>query len=179
MSLHTHFIRASILATKRLIALLLLLCAAASFIRSAVADSDILYVGDAENNLVLRFNANTVAPIPGGSPSGVYVLPGSNDLDGPRGIFRLGDRLFVASQNQSKNGVPGQILRYKLFDGRPDGAFVPSTSRNPLYARWHHLLARRGLRRRYQPSPMTPLENLPPRPAPRLRCEDRQAPPSV
>ena len=137
MSLETHFVRASILTIKRLIASVLLVCAAVPFIRSAIADSDILYVGNASNplasnDLVLRFNANTGAAIPGGNPSGVFRLPGSNDLDGPRGILRLGDQLLVASQNQSKDGVPGQILRYKLFDGRPDGAFVPSGPKSPF-----------------------------------------------
>jgi hypothetical protein len=134
MSLRTHFVRASILAIKRLIISLLLLGAAAPFIRSAVADSDILYVCDASNNRVQRLNPNTGTAIPGGSPLGVFVLPGSNDLDGPRGLFRLGDRLFVASQNQSKDGVAGQILRYKLFDGAPDGAFVPSGKKSPFTA---------------------------------------------
>jgi hypothetical protein len=46
MSPDNHFVRASILATKRLIGSLLL-CAAALFTRPASAGPDILYVGDA------------------------------------------------------------------------------------------------------------------------------------
>jgi len=133
MPLEIHFVRASIFAIKRLIGSLLLLCAAAPFIRPAVADPAILYVCDASNNLIRRFNANTGATIPGGYPAGVFVLPGSNDLDGPRGIFQLGGSLFVASQNVSKSGTPGQILLYKLSNGRPDGVFVSSTSPKPPF----------------------------------------------
>ena len=147
MPFETHFVRASILAIKRLIISLLLLCAAAPFIRSAVADSDILYVGDSTQivdfslsppkvvdsiNLVRRFDANTGAAIPGGNPAGVYVVQDSNDLDGPRGIIRIGSQLLVGSQNITKTGVPGQILRYKLSDGRPDGVFVPSGDNSPF-----------------------------------------------
>ena len=105
--------------------------------------------------------SNTGAAIPGGSPLGVFVLPGSNDLDGPRGIIRLGDRLLVASQNQSKDGVAGQILRYKLFDGRPDGAFVPSGPKSPFTA--DGIIYWRGVVYASDISISdTPIENLPP-----------------
>lgn len=43
------------------------LLVAAGTIRSAVADSDILYVGDGTTNTVKRFNANTGSPISGGA----------------------------------------------------------------------------------------------------------------
>jgi WD40 repeat protein len=43
----------------------------------------------------------------------------------------LGDSLLVGSQNVSKTNVPGQILRYKLSNGRSDGAFVPSSKDSP------------------------------------------------
>ena len=145
MSLDTHFVRASIFPTKQLLASLLLLCVVAPSIRSAVAASDILYVGDAytifddddnpdSNNLVRRFDATTGLAILGGNPAGVYFFPSSdsNDLDGVRGIILLGGRLLVGSQNITKSGVPGQILRYKLHDGRPDGAFVASGDNSPF-----------------------------------------------
>jgi hypothetical protein len=98
----THFVRASILATKRLIGLMLL-CAAALLTRTATAGPDILYVGDATGpnpfatpgtNLIHRLDADTGAEILGGNPGGVYVLPGSNDLDGPRGVIQLRDSLL-------------------------------------------------------------------------------------
>jgi hypothetical protein len=146
MHLEIHLFRASILATKRLIGSLLLLCAAALFTRPASAGPDILYVGDATTivdpdtgkaldsiNLVRRFEAETGKEILGGNPAGVYFVPpvDSNDLDGPRGIFQFGDALFVGSQNITKTGTPGQILRYKVSDGRPDGVFVRS-SKDPF-----------------------------------------------
>jgi hypothetical protein len=141
MRLEIHFVRASIRATKRLIVTLLLLSAAALFTRPASAGPDILYVGDATGpnpfatpgtNLIRRLDADTGAAIPGGNPAGVYLAEGSNDLDGPRGIIQLRDSLLVGSQNITKTNVPGQILRYKVSDGRPDGAFVPPGKNSPF-----------------------------------------------
>jgi len=141
MSPDTHFVRASILATKRLIGSLLLLCAAALFTWPATAGPDILYVGDATGpdpfatpgtNRIHRLDADTGAIIPGGNPAGVYLAEGSNGLDGPRGIIQLRDSLLVGSQNITKTNIPGQILRYKVSDGRRDGAFVPSGDDSPF-----------------------------------------------
>jgi hypothetical protein len=69
MSPDTHFVRASIFPIKQLLASLLLLCVAAPSIRSAVADPDILYVGDGVPNKIRRFDAKTGSPISGGSSS--------------------------------------------------------------------------------------------------------------
>ena len=102
------------------------LLVAAGTIRSAVADSDILYVGDGTTNTVKRFNANTGSPISGGSSSGVFVLPKSGGLNGPRGLLIKSGKLLVVNQNVNQP-FAGEVLRYKLIDGAPNGALVPSS----------------------------------------------------
>jgi DNA-binding beta-propeller fold protein YncE len=81
-------------------------------------------VGDGVPNIIRRFDAKTGSPIRGGSSSGVFVQVQSGGLTGPRGLFTEGGKLFVVNQNVNlpKNG---EILRYKLNDGAPDGALVP------------------------------------------------------
>lgn len=122
---------------KHWVALVLLLLVAIGSIRSATANSDILYVDDVASNTVRRFNADTGSPIGGGSKSGVFVKQsgdvGSGGLDGPRGLFLASGRLFVANQNVNQP-YPGEVLRYELSDGLPAGALVPSSDPHAPFA---------------------------------------------
>lgn len=122
---HTNHTRALNFLAKLSIGPALLLLVAVGSIRSEVADSDILYVGEAANNTVRRFNANTGSPISGGSSSGVFVKPGSGGLLGPRGVLVKSGRLLVVNQNVGQP-KPGEVLRYKLNDGALDNALVSS-----------------------------------------------------
>jgi hypothetical protein len=107
----------------------LLLLVGAGSIRSQVPDSDILYVGDVTNNTVKRFGAVSGLPITGGSKSGVFVAPGSGGLAGPRGVLVKSGSLLVVNQNVDLPKL-GEVLRYKLADGAPDGALVSSSDAN-------------------------------------------------
>ena len=125
--------RSLYLLTKRWVAPVLLLLVAAVSIRSAVADSDILYVGDVNTNTVKRFDADTGQLLGGGNSGGVYFAPSSGGLFGPRGLLAISNKLFVVNQNvdQPKNG---EVLRYKLNDGVPDGALIPSSDSHAPFA---------------------------------------------
>ena len=111
----------------------LLLFVAAASVRSAAADSDILYIGDITSNTVRRFDANTGSPISGGSSIGVFVKPGSGGLSGPRGLLVKSGSLLVVNQNVDLP-FAGEVLRYKLNDGAPDGALVPSNDKHAPFA---------------------------------------------
>ena len=130
---HTNHTRALNFLAKLSIAPVLLLLVAVGSIRSEAADSDILYVGDGTTNTIIRFNANTGLKISGGSNFGVFNKPGSGGLAGPMGLLVKSGKLFVVNQNVDlpKNG---EILRYKLNDGVPDGALVPSSDKNAPFA---------------------------------------------
>ena len=86
---------------------------------------DSLYIGDAGDNTVKRFNAET------GEYLGAFVTEGSGGLDGPKGlIFTLG-QLFLVNQNVDQD-FAGEILRYR----RGTGAFLnPLVPCNPLLSR--------------------------------------------
>jgi hypothetical protein len=82
------------------------------------ATQDFLYVGDAINNTVQRFDAAT------GASLGTFVM-GNKSLDGPRGmIFDGAGHLLVANQNVNR-GKPGEILRYDAATGAFLGELVP------------------------------------------------------
>ncbi len=104
-------------------------------------------------NVVRRFNAKTGDPIPGGNPAGVYVVEDSNDLDGPRGIIRVGDRLLVGSQNITKTGEsPARSFATSFLTVGPTARLCHRTRPRPeiaIYPRWHGLLEGRRVCRRY------------------------------
>jgi hypothetical protein len=84
----------------------------------AVPSADSLYVGDAVNNTVQRFDAGT------GAALGTFV-DGSKSLDGPRGmVFDGQGHLLVVNQNANR-GKPGEILEYDAATGAFLGELVP------------------------------------------------------
>src|SRR5438874_9872168 len=72
---------------------------------------DILYVGDASDNTIKSFNADTAASLDGAK--GAFVTQGSGDLRGPRGLFIAGPELIVVNQNQGQPSLNGEILQYQ------------------------------------------------------------------
>ena len=139
MSLDTHFVRASIFPTKQL----------ARIPSSALRGGSLHPVGCRRLRYSLRgrrlhhFRTTTTIPTPTiSSDASTPLRAWPFSVETPRastsfhlqtattstgsGHHPLGGRLLVGSQNITKSGVPGQILRYKLHDGRPDGAFVAS-----------------------------------------------------
>ena len=139
----THSRRLLQFLNKLWIATVLLFLFAADCISSAVADSDILYVGNVATNTVRRFKAETGSPIDGGSASGVFVQSGSGGLSGPRGIIIVSGKLFVINQNVDLLKA-GEILRYRLGDGAPDDALVPFTDDDAPFAP-RGIVSRRGV----------------------------------
>lgn len=122
-------------------ALLLVLCsvlalAGALSIRSAFS-ADVLYIGDAADKTVKRFDAVSGAFLDGDlDPSNnpdAFVRSKSGGLVGPRGMFVDGEQLVVANENvESKQ--PGSVLRYNRDTGAFLGAWVPSTDKNAPFA---------------------------------------------
>src|SRR6266851_8397155 len=84
---------------------------------------DILYVGDASNNTIKSFNADTGASLDGAN--GAFITQRSGDLHGPRGLFIAGPELIVVNQNQDQPSLNGEILQYQLKDGSFTGPWVP------------------------------------------------------
>jgi hypothetical protein len=94
---------------------------------SAVAQ-DHLYVGDGADNTVKEFNATT------GAFEGNLVAPGSQGMNGPRGlIFRNNGQLLAVNQNVNEP-FNGAVLRYNGITGVPLGALVPQTDPNGPFA---------------------------------------------
>jgi glucose/arabinose dehydrogenase len=80
------------------------------------ATHDILYIGDAADSSVKRFDADT------GAYLGTLVAPGSAGLEGPRGlIFKNPGHLLVVNQNVDLT-ISGAILD---FNGRTGAAHAP------------------------------------------------------
>lgn len=63
----------------------------------------------------------------------MFVKSGSGGLAGPMGLIVKSGKLFVVNQNV---GLPkaGEVLRYKLIDGAPNGALVPSSDTHAPFA---------------------------------------------
>ena len=93
-----------------------------AFSLTAQADApheiDSLYIGDAGDNTVKRFNAKT------GEYLGNFVTLGSGGLDGPRGLIFTQGQLFLANQNVDQD-FAGEILRYRSDTGVFLSALVP------------------------------------------------------
>jgi hypothetical protein len=107
-----------------LIAVALLGALGASTSLSATSDS--LYIGDASDNTIKHFDAET------GQPLGVFV-PTSAGLVGPRGILHVDRRLLVSNQNVNLK-IPGEIDQFSIMDGTSLGALVPSTDPHAPFA---------------------------------------------
>ncbi len=110
-----------------------LLLLAATSLPSAIADPEILYVGDNGTNTVKRFNALTGQAIGGGHSAGVYVAPNSGGLFGPRALLVDSGKLLVVNQNQGQPSN-GEVLRYRLHDGSPEQPLVPASNVQSPYA---------------------------------------------
>ncbi len=92
------------------------------------ANHDILYVGDAADNSVKEFNADT------GAYLGTLVASGSGGLDGPRGlIFKNPGNLLVVNQNVDQS-FSGEILDYNGHTGAPKSPVVSHTDPNAPFA---------------------------------------------
>jgi hypothetical protein len=84
--------------------------------------ADSLFVGDASDNTVKRFDATT------GAYQGTLVAPGSGGLHDPRGlIFGQGHDLLVVSQNVNLP-LNGEVLRYDGETGAFDNKVVATTT---------------------------------------------------
>lgn len=110
-----------------------LLLLAASSLPSAIADPEILYVGDNGTNTVKRFNALTGQALGGGHSAGVYAASNSGGLFGPRALLVDSGKLLVVNQNQDQP-FNGEVLRYRLSDGFPDKPLVPASNVQSPYA---------------------------------------------
>jgi hypothetical protein len=89
---------------------------------ASAAESDSLYVGNAANDSVEKFDATT------GADLGTFVQPGSGGLHGPRGLL-FKDNLLVSNQNVGQS-FNGEIDEYSHVDGNFLGAIVPHTDAN-------------------------------------------------
>ena len=98
---------------------LLTLVAAALVAASATqpARADVLYIGDAGDNLVKRFDVATGTLDPGFTTSGLL---------GPNGMVIDGDRLIVVNQNVNTH-LSGEVLAFdKATDARPPSVALAS-----------------------------------------------------
>lgn len=89
-------------------------------------DKDILYIADVQDNSIKRFDAETGRFLD--KKIGALVSPGSNGLDGPRGMIidksHGVDDLIVVNQNVDQN-FAGEVLSYAALDGQFLGAKIP------------------------------------------------------
>jgi hypothetical protein len=91
--------------------------------------TDILYIGDVNDNTVKSFDANS------GNFIVTFVSSGSGGLNGPRGILFDGNgNLLVSNQNVNLTNIAGDILRYNGITGAFQGALVPDTDKNSPFA---------------------------------------------
>lgn len=88
------------------------------------SEGSVLYVGDAGDNSVKRFDAE-------GYYLGAFVPPGGG-LAGPRGMLKEGT-LLVANQNVGQS-FAGEIDQYARKDGTFLGALVPNSDPNGPFA---------------------------------------------
>lgn len=89
---------------------------------------DSLYVGDAADDTVKRFDAST------GASQGTFVASGAGNLHGPRGLI-FGDRgnLLVSNQNVGLSGN-GSVLRFDGSTGAFLGELVSPTDPHAPYS---------------------------------------------
>jgi hypothetical protein len=86
---------------------------------------DSLYIGDAADNTIKRFDAQT------GAFFSVFVQ--NAGLRGPRGILHVGSNLLVSNQNVNEP-FPGEIDQFSIANGKSLGGLVPSTSPDAPFA---------------------------------------------
>jgi DNA-binding beta-propeller fold protein YncE len=90
--------------------------------------ADSLYVGDAGDNTVKRYDATS------GAYQGVFVSRSNGGLHGPAGlIFDQSINLELANQNVDL-GTPGEILIYDGATGKYAGALVRNSDPNAPFA---------------------------------------------
>ena len=90
--------------------------------------TDSLYIGDAKDNTVQRYD------VPTRDFGGTFVTSNSGGLNGPRGmIFDHDGNLLIANQNVD-SPVAGEILRYNGKTGAFMGALVPSSDPDAPFA---------------------------------------------
>src|SRR4051794_3352481 len=126
-----------------------MLCAAVVLVPASRAEdkanSDSLYLADAGDNKVKRFNASTGA-FQGVFVTPTFVTPNISEPDGPRGlVFGLHRELLLASQNLFKP-FAGDILEYDGQSGAFRRVFVShDDSRNkPPFAPDGIIILRQG-----------------------------------
>lgn len=99
--------------------------------------ADILYIGDAADSTVKRFDAESGEFLDGDldptNDPDAFVRSGDGGLAGPRGMFLDGEHLVVANQNIGLK-VAGAVLRYNRADGTFHSAWVPSADKNAPFA---------------------------------------------
>src|SRR5262245_24857900 len=95
--------------------------------RAVPSTADILYVGDAGNNTVQRFDADT------GASLGTFV-DNSKSLKGPRGMIFDGDGHFLLANQNAGRGKTGEIMRYDAGTGVFQGSVVPFQDANAPFA---------------------------------------------
>ncbi len=121
---------------KHITGFLLVLCSAFALTavlgtRTALS-ADVLYIGDAADNTVKRFDAETgdfldADADPSNDPD-AFVRSGVGGLAGPRGLLFDGN-LLVVNQNFNLQ-IPGAVLRYNGQTGAFQGALIPSSNKN-------------------------------------------------
>jgi hypothetical protein len=89
---------------------------------------DFLYIGDASDNTVKRFYANS------GNFTDNFVTNGSGGLHGPRGLLFDGNGNLLVSNQNVNLPITGEILRYNGTTGAFQGALIPNTSKNAPFA---------------------------------------------
>jgi hypothetical protein len=100
-----------------------------------VANADSLYIGDASDNTVKRFDAGMgnflgIFVTNNGCPTNPGSTPPPGCLYGPTGLIFDGQgHLLVADQNV-KLGIPGAIYEYDAGTGAFVNALVPYTAKN-------------------------------------------------
>lgn len=93
---------------------------------ASATESDFLYVGNAADDSVEKFDATT------GADLGTFVQPGSGGLHGPRGLLYEGN-LLVSNQNVNQP-TNGEIDQYSHVDGKFLRAIVPLAHPNAPFS---------------------------------------------
>jgi DNA-binding beta-propeller fold protein YncE len=103
-----------------------------SSLTASASTEDSLYVGDAADNSVKRFDAQT------GQYLGAFVPTASGNLHGPRGMLHLageeGEGNFLVSDQNVNRSSSGEIEEYSGDGGKPLKALVPHSSPNAPFA---------------------------------------------
>jgi len=135
--MHASRVNPSSMVSALLLVLCSLLALAGSLGIPSALSADVLYIGDAADKTVKRFDAVSGAFLDGdldptNNPD-AFVRAKSGGLSGPRGMFVDGKQLIVANENVDTRDA-GSVLRYNLDTGAFVGAWVASTDKNAPFA---------------------------------------------